>query len=220
MSSGYHSFFRPFFRLAALTLCLTLMGAGPALAASPYTKGGGSSTYDGYTGAGNGGMGGGGGNMLWGDSFDPKDNDGGIGGNGGKVFIIETTATQNQAYTYACGAAGTGGAGGAKGQDGTKGTDGGATTFGVFTSANGKIYTSGLMDIQSGAVYAQKGADYAGTITGLEGSGGAGGKQGRNGKYAQRKDKETGMYHTYVAARATEGTAGENGKPGCVIVEW
>lgn len=94
------------------------------------------------------------------------------------------------------------------------------TTFGVFTSANGKIYTSGLMDIQSGAVYAQKGADYAGTITGLEGSGGAGGKQGRNGKYAQRKDKETGMWHTYVAARATEGTAGENGKPGCVIVEW
>jgi hypothetical protein len=171
-------------------------------------------------GGGNGGMGGGGGNMLWGDSFDPKDNDGGIGGNGGKVFIIETTATKNQAYTYTCGAAGTGGAGGAKGQDGAKGTDGGATTFGVFTSANGKIYTSGLMDIQSGAVYAQKGADYAGTITGLEGSGGAGGKQGRNGKYAQRKDKETGMYHTYVAARATEGTAGENGKPGCVIVEW
>ena len=171
-------------------------------------------------GGGNGGMGGGGGNMLWGDSFDPKDNDGGIGGNGGKVFIIETTTTKNQAYTYACGAAGTGGAGGAKGKDGAKGTDGGATTFGVFTSANGKIYTSGLMDIQSGAVYAQKGADYAGTITGLEGSGGAGGKQGRNGKYAQRKDKETGMWHTYVAARATEGTAGENGKPGCVIVEW
>ena len=83
-------------------------------------------------GGGNGGMGGGGGNMLWGDSFDPKDNDGGIGGNGGKVFIIETTATKNQAYTYACGAAGTGGAGGAKGQDGAKGTDGMPTTFGVF----------------------------------------------------------------------------------------
>lgn len=171
-------------------------------------------------GGGNGGMGGGGGNMLWGDSFDPEDNEGGIGGDGGKVFIIETTATLNQSYSYACGAAGTGGAGGDRGHDGTKGTEGGATTFGVFTSTNGKIYASGLMDIQSGAVYAQKGADYAGTITGLEGSGGAGGKQGRNGKYAQRKNKETGIWTTYVAARATEGTAGEDGKPGCVIVEW
>jgi len=170
-------------------------------------------------GGGTGGMGGGGGNMLWGDQFDPEDNAGGIGGDGGKVVIIETTATLGQQFAYSCGAGGAKGAGGAARRDGSPGTEGGVTTFGQFSSENGKLYTSGLMDIQSGAVYAQKGADYGGTVSGLYGSGGAGGKQGRNGKYAQRKGDD-GFWHTYAAAKATAGTDGTDGKPGCVILEW
>ena len=55
------------------------------------------------------------------------------------------------------------------------------------------------MDIQSGAVYAQKGRDYGGTLTALEGSGGAGGEQGRNGKYAQWTS-EDGYTETYIAS--------------------
>ena len=122
------------------------------------------------------------GNILWGDSFDPEDTEGGIGGDGGNVFITELTAIANQQYDYACGTAGKGGAGGethgSRGDDGEPGTPGTDTTFGVYTSANGKPYPIGIMDIQSGAVYAQKGPDYGGTITALEGSGGAGGEQG------------------------------------------
>lgn len=170
-------------------------------------------------GGGTGGMGGGGGNMLWGDQFDPEDNAGGIGGDGGKVVIIETTATLGQTFAYSCGEGGAKGAGGAARKDGSPGAEGGVTTFGQFSSENGKLYPSGLMDIQSGAVYAQKGADYGGTVSGLYGSGGSGGKQGRNGKYAQRKG-ENGIWYTYAAAKATAGTDGTDGKPGCVILEW
>ena len=174
-------------------------------------------------GGGAGGMGGGAGNILWGDSFDPEDTAGGIGGDGGNVFITEVTAIANQQYDYSCGTAGKGGAGGethgSRGDDGEPGTPGTDTTFGVYTSANGKPYPVGIMDIQSGAVYAQKGPDYGGTITALEGSGGAGGEQGRNGKYAQWTS-EDGYTETYIASYPKDGTPGQDGKPGCIIVEW
>lgn len=174
-------------------------------------------------GGGAGGMGGGAGNILWGDSFDPEDTAGGIGGDGGNVFITELTAIANQQYDYACGTAGKGGAGGethgSRGDDGEPGTPGTDTTFGVYTSANGKPYPVGIMDIQSGAVYAQKGPDYGGIITALEGSGGAGGEQGRNGKYAQWTS-EDGYTETYIASYPKDGTPGQDGKPGCIIVEW
>lgn len=75
------------------------------------------------------------------------------------------------------------------------------------------------MDIQSGAVYAQKGPDYGGTITALEGSGGAGGDRG-----------ETESMHSGPLRMAIQKlilhptqktvTPGQDGKPGCIIVEW
>lgn len=168
---------------------------------------------------GTGGMGGGGGNMHseWNS---PEDNAGGIGGDGGKVYILETTATEGQVFAYACGAGGSAGAGGSVGNDGKPGAEGSDTTFGVYSSSGGVRYAVGLMDIQSGAVYAQKGGDYGYLVEGLNGSGGAGGKQGKNGKRVTVTNPETGESYTKVKARPKPGTDGLPGKDGCVIVEW
>ena len=170
-------------------------------------------------GGGTGGMGGGGGNMHseWNS---PEDNAGGIGGDGGKVYIVETTVTKDQVFDYACGSGGAAGAGGSAGNDGKPGAEGTDTTFGVYSSAGGVRYPVGLMDIQSGAVYAQKGGDYGYLVEGLNGSGGAGGKQGKNGKRVTVTNPETGESYTKVKARPKPGTDGLPGKDGCVIVEW
>lgn len=169
---------------------------------------------------GNGGMGGGGGNMYHQGWSSPEDTTGGTGGDGGKVFIIETTAIVGQTFDYACGTGGTGGAGGAVGRNGSPGGEGTSTTFGVFSSANGTVYPVGIMDIQSGAVYAQKGGDYGSLIRGLEGSGGSGGKQGKNGLTVTRTNEETGQSYDVVKSRPKAGEAGQPGKAGCVIIEW
>lgn len=170
-------------------------------------------------GGGTGGMGGGGGNMH--DGFaDPDDNEGGIGGTGGRVYITEAVATAGQVFDYSCGLGGAAGEGGATGRDGKVGTEGTDTTFGVYSSVNGVRYTVGLMDIQSGAVYAQKGGDYGYLVEGLNGSGGAGGKQGKNGKRVRVVNPETGESYTKVKARPQAGTDGLPGKDGCIIVEW
>lgn len=170
-------------------------------------------------GGGTGGMGGGGGNMHseWNS---PEDNAGGIGGDGGKVYIVETTAAEGQAFDYSCGTGGAAGSGGSVGNDGKPGAEGSDTIFGVYSSAGGVRYAVGLMDIQSGAVYAQKGGDYGYLVEGLHGSGGAGGKQGKNGRRVTVTNPETGESYTKTKAWPTAGEAGLPGKAGCVIVEW
>lgn len=170
-------------------------------------------------GGGTGGMGGGGGNMHseWNS---PEDNAGGIGGDGGKVYIVETTAAEGQAFDYSCGTGGAAGSGGSVGNDGKPGAEGSDTIFGVYSSSGGVRYAVGLMDIQSGAVYAQKGGDYGYLVEGLNGSGGAGGKQGKNGRRVTITNPETGESYTKTKAWPTAGEAGLPGKAGCVIVEW
>lgn len=170
-------------------------------------------------GGGTGGMGGGGGNMHseWNN---PEDNAGGIGGDGGKVYIVETTVTKDQVFDYACGTGGSAGAGGSAGNDGKPGAKGTDTTFGVYSSAGGVRYAVGLMDIQSGAVYAQKGGDYGYLVDGLNGSGGAGGKQGKNGRRVTYTNPETGESYTKTKARPQAGGPGQPGKDGCIIMEW
>lgn len=170
-------------------------------------------------GGGTGGMGGGGGNMH--DGFaDPDDNEGGVGGTGGRVYITEAVATAGQVFEYSCGVGGAAGEGGAVGKNGKPGTEGTDTAFGVFSSASGVRYTVGLMDIQSGAVYAQKGGDNGNQVEGLNGSGGGGGRNGRNGKRVTVVNPETGESYTKIKARPQAGTDGQPGKNGCIIVEW
>ena len=151
--------------------------------------------------------------------FDPPDTTGGEGGPGGKVFIVEFSVTAGQTIAYSCGEGGAGGPGGYG--NGTPGSPGADTTFGVFSSENGTVYANGIMDVQSGTVYARAGASYGSSISGSYGSGGTGGIQGENGVIVYYKASEEDIgYRWYTGKEAEPGTPGESGKPGCVILEW
>lgn len=165
---------------------------------------------------GTGGRGGGGGVMVYQGWSSPDDTEGGDPGAGGKALIVELGINNGQAFSYSCGSGGSGGAAGAVNQNGSFGTEGGETTFGQFTSENGKLYANGLMDIQTGAVYASPGNS---TATGY-GCGGVGGKQGENGYMYDKTDEDGFIVDTIVVKSPTAGQRGTDGKPGCVIVEW
>ena len=177
-------------------------------------------------GGGTGGQGGGGG--VYKSSgpgnfsiFDPDDTTGGAGGPGGKVFIVEFTVSEGQEVPYICGPGGAGAPGGGGGENGPNGSPGGDTTFGVFSSSNGNVYANGIMDIQSGEVYANTGANNGGSVSGSYGSGGIGGVHGTNGVTVYYKASEEDIgYRSYTGKRAEPGGPGTAGKPGCVILEW
>ena len=170
-------------------------------------------------GGGQGGQGGGGGIMTGDNVFNPQATKGGSNGYGGKVYIVEINVNPSQSFLYSCGIRGKGGLGGEPYQDGMLGTEGEPNTFGQFTSDNGKIYANGLMDIQTGNVYAATGSKY----NTLYGCGGLGGEFGENGYQYQieHEPDEAGIiYETIVASRPKAGKQGLDGKDGCIILEW
>lgn len=173
-------------------------------------------------GGGDGGTGGGGGVMYvsYNGSVSGSPTSGGEGGLGGRVFIVELSAQAGQTFDFSCGTGGYAGKGGQEEEDGEPGGLGTDTTFGVFTSANGNRYAMGIMDIQSGAVYAQPGGDKGFGVSGSYGSGGAGGKFGEDGYTIYRTNPETGETYRKVRGRPTDGEDGQPGIEGCVIVEW
>lgn len=181
-------------------------------------------------GGGTGGRGGGGGHMVT-QGHEIEKADGGTGGDGGNVYIFETVAEVGQLFDYYCGLAGDGGNGGAGaqvganygsdfGENGEFGAVGEDTTFGVYTSESGVRYPIGIMDIQSGSVYAQTGGADGSKILGSYGSGGAGGIRGKDGLYVWVLNKQTDQMFKYTASYAKSGMDGERGRDGCVIIEW
>lgn len=164
---------------------------------------------------GTGGRGGGGGVMIYKGWDEPDDTVGGDPGNGGKVLIVELDINNGQSFDYSCGSGGSGGAGGEEGVNGSYGTEGEETTFGQLTSANGKLYANGLMDIQTGYIYASAGNN---TAIGY-GCGGVGGKQGENGLTYDEMDGDI-ILDTIIAKLPEPGKRGQDGKPGCIIIEW
>ena len=100
-------------------------------------------------------------------------------------------------------------------------TIGEASTFGVYSSANGKRYPNGFTDIQSGDSFARTGVAVPKSGTGDGGKGGRGGNKGE-------KHRETnydldgnpiGSY-TVIDVYPGPGTPGAAGASGCVVVYW
>lgn len=94
------------------------------------------------------------------------------------------------------------------------------TTFGAYSSANGKRYSNGYTDVASGDSFARTGV--ASPLPG-SGDGGAAGKAGAQGQRRQETTKnEDGSTTTRwrVSAYPGKGTAGKQGAPGCVVVYW
>lgn len=159
---------------------------------------------------GTGGTGGGGGVMTGAGTIDDSTT-GGDAGTGGKVYISEIDINENQVFSYSCGVGGIAGKGGEPYSNGQVGFDGGETVFGQFSSANGKRYSTGIMDVSTGVVYAAPGSK----INGKYGTGGLGGKFGKNGYQSENEDGGI-----TVVSYPTAGENGKNGIDGCIIVEW
>ena len=99
-------------------------------------------------------------------------------------------------------------------------TIGADTTFGAYSSANGKRYANGYTDIASGDSFARTGV--AAPLPG-SGDGGAAGKAGAQGRrqWVTKQNEDgsiTGKWKVY--SRPGKGTAGKQGAPGCVVVYW
>lgn len=94
------------------------------------------------------------------------------------------------------------------------------TTFGAYSSANGKRYANGYTDVASGDSFARTGV--AAPLPG-SGDGGAAGKAGAQGqRRRETKVNEDGSTTTRwrVSAYPGKGTAGKQGAHGCVVVYW
>lgn len=94
------------------------------------------------------------------------------------------------------------------------------TTFGTYSSANGKRYANGYTDVASGDSFARTGV--ASPLPG-SGDGGAAGKAGAQGQRRQETTKnEDGSTTTRwrVSAYPGKGTPGKEGATGCVVVYW
>lgn len=94
------------------------------------------------------------------------------------------------------------------------------TTFGAYSSANGKRYANGYTDIASGDSFARTGV--ASPLPG-SGDGGAAGKAGAQGRrqWVTKQNEDgstTGKWKVY--SQPGKGTAGKQGAPGCVVVYW
>ena len=100
-------------------------------------------------------------------------------------------------------------------------TIGEASTFGVYSSANGQRYPNGFTDIQSGDSFARTGVAVPKSGTG---DGGAGGKGGSKGVSHEEEGFDihgnpNGTY-TVVDDPPGKGEPGAAGASGCVVVYW
>jgi hypothetical protein len=98
------------------------------------------------------------------------------------------------------------------------GTD---TTFGAYSSANGKRYENGYTDVASGDSFARTGVAKPRPGTGDGGAGGKGGEQGRRHKEKQyHPDGSPAGSRWVIDAEPGAGTSGAAGANGCVVVYW
>ena len=188
-------------------------------------------------GGGDGGEGGEGGDDLNidGDSYEPKP---GTAGKGGKVYISTLSINSGQTFSYSCGKGGKGGAGGAAGatnwagthtppEPGKPGTLGTATTFGVYSSANGKSYPAGITDVETGKYYAADGMDGKEQMdeprpgkSGAPNTGnaGSGGDSGANGYH--KVTRLPGYISVTSITNPADGSSGGNGADGVIIIKY
>lgn len=146
----------------------------------------------------------------------------GVDGVGGAIWYGVIDCNEEQEFTVVLGA------GGAPGSTyGSAGSFGGHTTFGVYSSENGRLYENGYTDIANGQVFARTGVPVPAPGTGDGAKGGVGG------------NPPEGYLHTYtytpsgadpsVVNTGTEwietkpagpGGPGVRGATGFVMVTW
>ena len=150
----------------------------------------------------------------------PMVRDSGAIGSGGKIWTGVVNVNAGQAIDVYIGKGGKATAYGVPGEMGEE------STFGVYSSANGKVYSPSYTDIASGNSYGR-----SGVLKPLAGSsdGGAQGEGGIDGtrSFSHRepiyndKGEETGFRNVYVEnSSPTKGKPGVNGASGFVLIYW
>lgn len=124
----------------------------------------------------------------------------GVDGLGGRVWAGTININEGQAFPV------------------TFGED---TTFGAYSSANGKRYDNGYTDVASGDSFARTGVAKPVPGTGDGGAGGKGGTKGQ-GHYETSYNSQGNPNGTYWAVDVPpgKGTSGALGVLGCVVVYW
>ena len=94
------------------------------------------------------------------------------------------------------------------------------TTFGAYSSANGKRYENGYTDVASGDSFARTGVAKPRAGTGDGGAGGKGGEQGRRQKITW--EDEGGFSHSFwkIYSYPGAGADGAMGVSGCAVVYY
>lgn len=140
----------------------------------------------------------------------------GADGAGGKVWFGTISINAGQTFEVYLGAGGA-----AATQQGIEGSEGEESTFGVYSSANGKVYPNGYTDIANGQSFARTGvaAPLAGSSDG--GKGGDGGDPGV-GYWEQLfwDDGRPRGWDFKITKQPGAGKRGTAGASGFVMVTW
>ena len=95
------------------------------------------------------------------------------------------------------------------------------STFGAYSSINGKTYENGYTDIASGDSFARTGVSDPKPGTGDGGAKGIGGSQGvRHREINYDSNGNPSGSHMVIDAYPGKGTAGVSGATGCVVIYW
>lgn len=136
----------------------------------------------------------------------------GIPGNGGKIWIGTVSINPQQEFSVNIGK------GGAPSDTfGVPGEEGEETTFGSYSSANGKVFPLGCTDIANGNSYGRSGVEKPIDGSSDGGAGGAGGEPGSGYKYQNEGDIG---YRFKKTKNPGPGHPGKAGASGFVLLSW
>lgn len=148
--------------------------------------------------------------------------DPGLDGSGGKIWSGVVNVNPNTDYTVVIGKGGK-----ASAVTGVPGEEGGETTFGVYSSANGKVYSPSFTDLASGDAFGRTGVAVPKLGTGDGGKGGDGGEPGIG--YIRTYIHHPNPEKPEVANEVTElvvireggpGQPGKDGADGVCVIYW
>lgn len=137
-------------------------------------------------------------------------------GNGGLVFAGVINVNPDTDYAIVIGQGGD-----ASTTAGMPGEEGAHTTFGVHSSAIGKLYPLGYSDIASGSSYGRTGVSSPISGTGDGGKGGQGGEAGaRHRETTYDADGNPAGSRVVVDVKPTPGNPGIPGANGVCVIYW